>query len=63
MTMDKALCMRRIFFSRPVDTTEVDKYANKMFQNDCFIDPEFGKPGLNFLFAVISREMFASYLY
>ena len=29
---------RRIFISQPVETTDVDKYANNMFKNDCFID-------------------------
>ena len=51
---------RRIFISRLVETTNLDKYANKMFENDWFIDPEGGKLWLNFLFAVICREIFAS---
>ena len=29
---------RRIFNSRLVETTDLDKYANKMFENDCMID-------------------------
>ena len=27
---------RRIFILRPAETTDLDKYANKMFKNDCF---------------------------
>ena len=34
---------RRIFIPRPVKTTDLDKYANKMFKNNCFIDLEVGK--------------------
>ena len=29
---------QRIFNLRPVEATDLDKYANKMFENDCFID-------------------------
>ena len=34
---------RRIFISRPVETTDLDKYPRKMFKNDCFIDLEVDK--------------------
>ena len=54
---------RQIFISRPVETTDLDKYANKMFKNDCFIDLEVGKLCLSFLLAVISEKMFASYVF
>ena len=37
---------RRILISLPVETTDPDKYTNKMFKNDCFIDLEVGKLGL-----------------
>ena len=47
---------RRIFISRPVETTDLDKYANKMLKNDCFIDLEVGKLCLSFLLAVISEK-------
>ena len=53
---------RRIFISRPVETTDLDKYANKMLKNDCFIDLEGGKLRLNKL-SEISRKMFASYVF
>ena len=54
---------RRIFNSRPVETTDLDKFANKTFKNDCFIDLEVGKLCLSFLLAVISEKMFASYVF
>ena len=44
---------RRIFISRPVGTTDLDKYANKMFN----------KLRLSFLLAVIAEKMFASYVF
>ena len=47
---------RRIFISRPVETSDQDKYANKMFRNDCFIDLEVGKLCLSFLLVVISEK-------
>ena len=54
---------RRIFNSRPVETTDLlDKFANKTFNNDCFIDLEVGKLCLSFLLAAISEKMFASYV-
>ena len=54
---------RRIFISRPAETTDLDKYANKMFKNDYFIDLEVGKLCLSFLLAVMSEKMFASYAF
>ena len=54
---------RRIFVSRPVETTDLYKYANKMFKNNCFIDLEEGKLCLSFLLTVISEKMFASYVF
>ena len=54
---------RRVFISRPVEIADLDKYANKMFKNDCFIDLEVGKLCLSFLLAVISEKMFASYVF
>ena len=27
---------RRIFILRPIETTDLDKYAKKIFKNDCF---------------------------
>ena len=54
---------QRIFISRPVETTDLAKYANKMFKNDCFIDLEVGKLCLSFLLAVISEKMFASHVF
>ena len=54
---------RRIFILRPVERTDLDKYANKMFKNDCFIDLEVGKLCLSFLLAIISEKMFASYVF
>ena len=54
---------RRIFISRPVETTDLGIYANKMFKNDCFIDLEVGKLCLSFLFAVIFENMFTSYVF
>ena len=51
---------RRISISRPVETTDIDKYANKMFKNDCFVDLEVDKLCLSFLLAVIFEKMFAS---
>ena len=53
----------RIFILRPVQTTDLDKYANKMFKNDCFIYLEVGKLCLSFLLAVISEKMFVSYVF
>ena len=47
---------RRIFISWPVETTDLYKYANKMFKNNCFIDLEEGKLCLSFLLAVISKK-------
>ena len=29
---------RRIFISRPLEATDLDKYASKMFKKDCLID-------------------------
>ena len=55
---------RRIFISRPAETTDLDKYANKMFKNDCFNYWSRCRqtvPKLSAL-AVIS-EMFASYAF
>ena len=55
---------RQIFISRPVETTDLDKYANKMFKNDSFIEYlEVGKLCLSFLLAVISEKIFASYVF
>ena len=51
---------RQILIWRPVETTDLDKYGNKMFTNDCFIDLEVGKLCPSFLLAVISEKMFAS---
>ena len=50
---------RRIFTSRPVKTTDLDKYANKMFKNYCFIDLEVCKLSLrrlSLLLAVIPKK-------
>ena len=47
---------QRIFISRPVETTDLDKYANKMLQSDCFIDLEVGKLFLSFVLPVISEK-------
>ena len=30
-------------FSRPAETTELNKYGDQKFENDCFIDLEEGK--------------------
>ena len=53
---------RRVVISRPVETTDLDKYANKMFKSDCVIDLEVGKL-ITPLLAVISEKMFASYVF
>ena len=58
--MDMQSVERWIFISRPVETTVLDKYANKIFKNDYFIDLEVGKLFLSFLLAEISEKMFAS---
>ena len=54
---------RRILISRHVETTDLDKYANKMFKNDCFIDLEVGKLCLSFLLAVIYEKVFVSCIF
>ena len=54
---------RQIFISQTVQTTDLDKHANEMFKNDCFIDLHIGKLWLSFLLAVISKQMFASYVF
>ena len=36
-------------FAARMETTNLDKYANKTFENDCFIHLEVGKLALNFL--------------
>ena len=51
------------WFSFRDQTTDLDKYANKMSKSDCFIDLEVGKLCLSFLLAVISEKMFASYVF
>ena len=60
--MDKAI-ERQIFISRTLETTDLDKHANKMLKNDCFIDLEVGKLCLSFLLAAISEKMFGSYVF
>ena len=58
--MDKGI-ERRIFILRLVDTTDLDKYTNKTFENDCFIDSGVAhQPRLSFVFAISSKEIFTS---
>ena len=54
---------RRIFISQTVQTTNLDKHANEIFKNDCFIDLQIGKLWLSFQVSVISKQMFASYVF
>ena len=43
MPMGKAL-NDGLSFRRPLKRTDLDKYANKIFENDSFIHLEFDKP-------------------
>ena len=53
----------RFFILRPIETTDLDKYPNKVFKNDYIIDLEVDKLCLRFLLAVISEKMFASHVF
>ena len=49
--------------SRASELPDLNKYATKMLENDCFVDLEGGKLCLSYLLAVISEKMFASYVF
>ena len=49
--------------SRTSDKPDLNKYATKTLENDCFDDLEGGKLCLSYMLAVISEKMFASYVY
>ena len=47
--------------SRTSEIPDLNKYATKTLENDCFVDLEGGKLCLSNLLAAISEKMFASY--
>ena len=49
--------------SRTSDKPDLNKYATKTLENDCFVDLEGSKLCLSCLLAVISEKMFASYAF
>ena len=49
--------------SRTSDKPDLNKYATKTLENDCFVDLEGSKLCLSYLLAVISEKMFASYVF
>ena len=49
--------------SRTSEIPDLNKYATKTLENDCFVDLEGGKLCLSYLLAVISEKMFASYVF
>ena len=49
--------------SRTSEIPDLNKYATKTLENDCFVDLEGGKLCLSDLLAVISEKMFASYVF
>ena len=49
--------------SRTSDKSDLNKYATKTLENDCFVDLEGSKLCLSYLLAVISEKMFASYVF
>ena len=49
--------------SRTSEIPDLDKYATKTLENDCFVDLEGGKLYLSYLLTVISEKMFASYVF
>ena len=49
--------------SRTSEIPDLNKYATKTLENDCFIDLEGDKLYLNYLLTVISEKMFASYVF
>ena len=48
---------------RTSDKPDLNKYATKTLENDCFVDLEGGQLCLSYLLAVISEKMFASYVF
>ena len=46
--------------SRTSEIPDLNKYATKTLENDCFVDPEGSKLSLSYLLAVISEKMLAS---
>ena len=49
--------------SRTSEIPDLNKYASKTLENDCFVDLGGGKLCLSYLLAVISEQMFASYVF
>ena len=49
--------------SRTSEIPDLNKYATKTLENDCFVDPEGSKLSLSYLLAVISEKMLASYVF
>ena len=49
--------------SRTSEIPDLNKYATKTLENDCFVDLEGSKLCLSYLLAVISEKMFASYVF
>ena len=49
--------------SRTSEIPELNKYATKTLENDCFIDLEGGKLCLSYSLAVNSEKIFAFYLF
>ena len=49
--------------SRISDTPDLNKYATKTLENDCFVDLEGSKLCPSYLLAVISEKMFASHVF
>ena len=49
--------------SRTSEILDLNKYATKTLENDCFVDLEEGKLCLSYLLAAISEKMLASYMY
>ena len=50
-------------YSRTSEIPDLNKYATKRLDNDCFIDLEVGKLCLSYLLAEISEKVFVSYVF
>ena len=53
-------CVTFEYVSRTSEIPDLNKYAIKTLENDCFVDLEGGKLCLSYLLAVISEKVFAS---
>ena len=56
-------CELLIMISRTSVIPDLNKYATKTMENDCFVDREGRKLCLSYLLAVISEKMFACYVF